>query len=155
MAFVPLSVSHLTQFLGLASTRRATHLLQDPRSRIPEVTSGLPEWERYLRWLLLDEGGPRRKGDFLVLPVRDHKGMSPKVALVSLDVPYGAYHCGYVVAPIPKDAGPGLYLVLPGLELEQAHLEPLLSYLSTPRRRPTPLAVVLGEAGEALLEEGS
>ena len=151
VGFSPVSISHLTQFLGLASVRTGAHFLQDPRSKIPEVASGLPEWERYLKWLFLEEGGPRREGDRLVLPVRDHRGMSSQVALVPPDTPYGAYHCGYVVAPIPKGAGPGLYLVQPGIQLGERRLPPFVLQFQKPHGKPFPLALVLAEAKEALL----
>jgi hypothetical protein len=154
VGFTPLSITHLTQFLGLASTERTASLLKHPEEKIPEVASGLPEWERYLRWLFFGEGGPRREGDCLVLPVRDSQGMSPQVALVPLGTPYGAYHFGYVVSPILKDAASGLYMLMPGVA--EGDGSPLLAFLYTPHKKPTPLALVLLELRResVLVKEG-
>jgi hypothetical protein len=60
--------------------------------------------------------------------------------LVPLGTPYGAYHFGYVVSPILKDAASGLYMLMPGVAEGDG---PLLAFLRTPHRKPTPLALVL------------
>jgi hypothetical protein len=80
--------------------------------------------------------------------------MSPQVALVSLGTPYGAYHFGYVVSPILKDAASGLYMLMPGVA--EGDGSPLLAFLHTPHKKPTPLALVLLELRResVLVKEG-
>lgn len=152
MLFKPLSLTNLTQFLGFPTLRHTKRLLEHPEEELKKLALTHPHWARYLSHLLLGQPeGPEVVGERRVLPVRDTRGMSPQVALVPQDTPYGVYHYGLILAPSSISFRPGTFLLLPGAYSPNGDFLEPVTFTLRQRRFPArvrPFARVLGEVDE-------